>query len=75
MDGKKIEQIQGRIRGEGWFSIPQYNKSSSTCIPNISILAFILLEKSLTENVILQKYGRKENWTNTGNNKPEKIGS
>ena len=59
MEGKEIGQIKGRIRGEGWFLIPRYNKSSSTCIPNMSILACMVVEKSLTKN-FHQKRGRTE---------------
>ena len=50
MDGKKIGQIQGRIRGEVWFAIPQYSMSSSICIPNMTLLACKVVEKSLTKN-------------------------
>ena len=60
MDGKKIRQIHGRIKVEGWFPIPRYNKSSSTCIPNMSILACMVIEKSLTKNVILQSMEGKK---------------
>ena len=49
MEGKKIGQIQGRIRGESWFLIPPYNKSSPTCIPNVTILSCMFVEKSLIE--------------------------
>ena len=60
MEGKKIGQIKGQIRGEGWFSIPGYNKSSSTCIPNMSILAGMVVEKSLTKNFHQKGDGRKD---------------
>ena len=58
---------------EDWFSIPRYNRSLSTCIPKMSILPCMVVEKSLTKNS--SKYGRKENWTNNGMNKQEKAGS
>ena len=92
IEGKKIGQIQGRISGEDWFSIPQYNKLSPACIPYMTIPACMVVEKSLTKNSTNKschqtayltlkgvcskvkkfnssKYGRKENWTNTGKNK------
>ena len=51
MEGKKIGQIKGRIRGEGW---------SSTCTPNMSILACMVVEKSLTKNFHQKGDGRKD---------------
>ena len=79
MEEKKLGQIQGRISRRSmvlyeelaedrWFSISQYNKLSSTCISNMYILACMAVEKSLTK-IYTSKYGRKENWTNTGKNK------
>ena len=53
MEGKKIGQIQKKA-GEGWFSIPRYNKLSSICIPNMSIPACMVVKKSLAKNFILQ---------------------
>ena len=49
MERKKIGQIKGRMRGEGWFAIPQYSMSSSICIPNMTLLACKVVEKSLTK--------------------------
>ena len=60
MERKKIGQIQGRIRGEGWFSIPRYNTSLSTCIPNMTTLACTVSQKSLTKNFIIQSMERKK---------------
>ena len=39
----------GKIRGEGWFAIPQYSMSSSICIPNMNLLACKVVEKSLAK--------------------------
>ena len=75
MERKKMGKIQGRIRGEGCFTIPQYNTSLSTCLPNITILACTVSQKSLTKNFIILKYGEKENWTNTGKHKQKNAGS
>ena len=60
MEGKKSGQMQGRISRRSWFSIPRYIKSSSTCILNISILACMVVEKSLTKNFILQSMEGKK---------------
>ena len=48
------------IRGEGWFSIPWYHKSSSICIPNMIILVCMVVEKSLMKNVIFQSMDGKK---------------
>ena len=55
--------------------ITRYDKLSSICIPKMSILVCIVVEKSLMKYVILQSMDRKKNWTNTGKNKQEKAGS
>ena len=60
MERKKIGQIQGRIRGEGWFAIPRYNTSLSTCSPNMTALACTVSQKSLTKNFIIQSMERKK---------------
>ena len=60
MERKKTGQIQGRIRGEGWFTIPRYTTSLSTCIPNMTTLACIVSQKSLTKNFIIQSMERKK---------------
>ena len=60
MDGKKIGQIQGRISRRRLFPSPIYNKSSSTCIPNIRILACMVVEKSLTKYFIPQSMKGKK---------------
>ena len=60
MERKKIGQIQGRIRGEGWFTIPRYITSLSTCIPNMTTLACTVSQKSLTKNFIIQSMERKK---------------
>ena len=44
-------------------SIPQYTWPLSRCIQKLRTLALIGVEKSATENLI----GKKEKWTNKGN--------
>ena len=60
MERKKIGQIQGRIRGEGWFAIPRYTTSLSTCIPIMTTLVCTVSQKSLTKNFIIQSMERKK---------------
>ena len=48
-----------RIRGEGWFAIPQYSMSSSICIPNMTLLACKVVEKSLTKKCYGITEGRR----------------
>ena len=60
MEGKKIGQIQGRLRGNGWFAIPRHNASLSTCIQNMNTLACTGSQKSLTKNFIIQSMERKK---------------
>ena len=48
-----------------------HDKSSSTCIPNMSILACMVVEKSFTKIFYLHSVERKKNWTNTGKNKQD----
>ena len=51
--------------GYGQFSIPLYNLSLSTCIPNMNFLCYITVgETSLTK----KKVERKKKRTNTGKN-------
>ena len=126
---RKLDKYREDYAGEGWFAIKRYNTSLSTCISNMTTLACIVSQKSLTKNFIIQsmerkkigqiqgrisrkrlvrnptiqyiiinlltkydysslhsfteisdekfhhsKYGKKENWTNTGKNKQEKAG-
>ena len=44
---------------EGWFSIPQYNTLLSGCIPNMTILSYVVQKKSLTKKFIIQNWERK----------------
>ena len=39
----------------------------------MTTLACTVSGKSLTKNFTIPKYGKKENWTNTGKNKQEKA--
>ena len=52
-----------------------YNTSLSTCIPNMNTLACTISEFFFDEKFHHSKYGKKENWTNTGKNKQKKAGS
>ena len=75
MERKKIRQIQGRI-----------SRRRLVCNPTIQYVIINLHTKydysslhSFTEifdeKFLHSKYGKKENWTNTGKNKQEKTGS
>ena len=75
MEEKKIGKIQGRIRGEGMFSISRYNKLSSTFIPKYDHSSLYGCWDLFGDFFHSSTYGRKENWTNTGKNKQEKPGS
>ena len=55
----KEEQI-----GEGPFSIPRYNMSLSTCIPNLKLLSFTVVEISFTKNLERKKKGQTQGRTN-----------
>ena len=57
---KKNGQIQGRISRRRLFPSPIYNKSSSTCILNMRILACMVVEKSLTKYFIPQSMKGKK---------------
>ena len=63
MERKKIGQMHGRIRGEGWFEIPRYSMSSSICIPNMTFLACMVVEKSLTKKCYGITEGRTDGRT------------
>ena len=60
MEGKKSGQMQGRICCRRLVINPTVHKSSSTCVPNMSILACMVVEKSLTKNFILQSMEGKK---------------
>ena len=60
MEEKKIGKIQGRIRGEGMFSISRYNKLPSTFISNMTILACMVVGINLAIFVILQRVEGKK---------------
>ena len=47
---KKLDKYRDEQAGEGWFSITRYSKSSSACIPNMTILVFTVVEKSLMKS-------------------------
>ena len=62
---------------KGWnenVSIPGFNKSSLTCIPNMTILACMVVENFLTKDFILRSMKGKK-FVNTWKNKLEKAGS
>ena len=74
MEKKKIGQMLGRIR-EGWFAIPRYKTSLSSCIQNMTTQACTVLQKSLMKKNHYLKYGKNENRTNTGKKTNENAGS
>ena len=45
---------------KGWFALPRYNTSLSTCSPNMTISACTVSQKSLTKNFIIQSMERKK---------------
>ena len=55
----KEEQI-----GEGPFSIPRYNMSLLTCIPNLKLLSFMVVEISFTKNLERKKKEQTQGSTN-----------
>ena len=55
-----MDKYRKEYAGEKWFSIPPYNKSSSTCIPNMRILACMVVEKSLMKYFIPQNMKGKK---------------
>ena len=60
MERKKLDKYREEYAGEGWFAIPRYNTSLSTCSPNMTSLACTLWQKSLTKNFIIQSMERKK---------------
>ena len=61
MERKKIGQIQRRISRKRLVCNPTiYNTTLSTCIPNMTILACMVSQKSLTKNFIIQNRERKK---------------
>ena len=57
---RKSDKYREEYAGEGWFAIPRYNTSLSTCIPNMTTLACTVSQKSLTKNFIIQSMERKK---------------
>ena len=49
MERNKTGQIQGRISRRMLVLIPRYSKTLSTCITNITFLACMVVERSLTK--------------------------
>ena len=71
-DGKsKNGKRKQKLISESWFSLPQYTWPLSRCIQNLKTLALIEAKKSVTEIFI----GKKEKWTNNGNDKQEEADS
>ena len=56
---RKTNKIWWRISTR-LVSVPQYNTSLSTCIPNMTILACMVSQKSLKKNFIIQSMERKK---------------
>ena len=60
MEKKKIGQIQGRISRRRLVCNPKYSMSSSICIPNMTLLACKVVEKSLTKKCYRITEGRTD---------------
>ena len=60
MEGKKIGQIQRRISRRRLVLHPLTQQAFSTCIPNMSILACMVIKKSLPKYFILQSMEGKK---------------
>ena len=55
---KKKIKYREELAEEGFFSIPLYNKSSSTCIPNITTPANKVVENSVKNLIIKSMEGK-----------------
>ena len=73
MERKKIGQIQGRIRGEGWFAIPRFNTTLSILLTKYDYSNLHSFTEIFDEKFRHSKCGKKLNWTNTGTNKQELV--
>ena len=71
---EKKNKYREEQTGECSFSIPQYSLPLLTCIPNMKVLSWMVLEISLTKNYSTKCKGEKEKWTYTGKNNQEKAG-
>ena len=76
MERKKIGQIQGRISRRRLVRNPtiQYTIINLHIKYDYSSLHSFSLAEIFDEKFHHSKYGKKENWTNTGKNKQEKAG-
>ena len=75
MEGKKIGQIQGRISRRRLFLNPTIQQVITNPHTKYDYSSLHGCGKIFDEKFHSSKYGRKENWTNTGKNKQEKAGS
>ena len=57
---RKLDKYREEKAEEGWFAIPRYNTSLSTCIPNMNTVACTISQKSLTKIFIIQSMERKK---------------
>ena len=62
--GERVKKKKYRDEqiGKGSFSIPQYNLSLSTCIPNMKFLSLTVLEISLTKKCYGITEGLTDRW-------------
>ena len=60
LERKKKEQINGRKNRRRPISIPGYNLSLQTCIPNMKFLSLMVVEISLTKNLERKKKDKQK---------------
>ena len=71
MEKRKNGKRRQILITESRFSFSQYSWSLSRCIQNLTTLAVIGVENSVTKSFI----GEKEKWTNKGNDKQQHADS
>ena len=74
MEKKKIRQIQGRISRRRLVRNPMIQYIIINLHTKYDYSSLHSFTEIFDENFHYLKYGKKENWTNTGKNKQEKAG-
>ena len=75
MERNKIGQTQGRIRRRRLVGNPTIHYIIINLHTKYDYSSFHSFTEIFDEKFLHSKYGKKENWTNTGKNKQEKAGS
>ena len=75
MERKKIGQIQGRISRRRLVHNPTIHYIIINLHTKYDYSSLHSFTEIFDEKFLHSKYGKKENWTNTGKNKQEKAGS